>query len=155
MPGPTSTRLRTARADECSLLTDLVLRSKASNGYDATFMAACRDELRVTPEKLAEGPFMVLETDGVVVGTAQVTRDKGGWHLERMFVNPDCQGTGAGRHLIDWAKAEARHQGARELLIEADPHAEGFYLKAGAVRVGVTPSGSIPGRMIPLMVLPL
>jgi hypothetical protein len=31
------------------------------------------------------------------------------------------------------------------------PNAEGFYRKMGAERVGETPSGSIPGRMLPLM----
>jgi len=36
-------------------------------------------------------------------------------------------------------------------MIDADPNAEGFYLKMGAERVGESPSGSIPGRMLPLL----
>lgn len=148
-------RLRPARPDECGELTGLIMRSKASNGYDDAFMEACRAELTVTPETFAEGPFAVLETDGRVVGTVQVCQHRDGWHLELMFIDPDCQGMGAGRRLVGWARAEARRQGATELHIEADPNAEAFYLKSGARRVGVTPSGSIPGRMIPLMILPL
>lgn len=147
--------LRPARVGECAELTGLIMRSKASNGYDTAFMEACRAELTVTPETLARGPFAVLETDGKVIGTAQVSREEGDWHLQLMFVDPACQGMGAGRRLIDWARAEARTQGASELHIEADPNAEAFYLKAGAHRVGAAPSGSIPGRMIPLMILPL
>lgn len=41
--------LRAARADEVDGLTALAFRSKAFWGYDDTFMAACRDELRVDP----------------------------------------------------------------------------------------------------------
>jgi hypothetical protein len=33
----------------------------------------------------------------------------------------------------------------------ADPHAEGFYLAMGAVRLGETPSESVRGRMLPMM----
>ncbi len=148
-------RLRPARDDECAELTDLILRAKASNGYDDAFMEACRAELTVTPETLARGPFSVLEAEGKAIGTVQVSRDDDGWHLQLMFIDPDCQGMGAGRRLIGWARAEACRQGATELQIEADPNAEAFYLKSGAHRVGVTPSGSIPGRMIPQMILSL
>ncbi|MDF1730105.1 MAG: GNAT family N-acetyltransferase [Minwuia sp.] len=148
-------RLRPARVAECAELTDLIMRSKASNGYDAAFMEACRAELTVTPEILARGPFAVLEADGKLIGTAQVSREEDVWHLQLMFVDPACQGMGAGRRLIDWAMTEAGLQGASELHIEADPNAEAFYLRSGAHRVGAAPSGSIPGRMIPLMILPL
>lgn len=148
-------RLRPARIGECAELTNLIMRSKASNGYDASFMEACRDELTVTPQTLARGPFAVLEDDGKLIGTAQVSREGDVWHLHLMFVDPACQGMGAGRRLLDWAMTEARMQGASELHIEADPNAEAFYLRAGAHRVGEAPSGSIPGRMIPLMILPL
>ncbi|MDF1737394.1 MAG: hypothetical protein P1U37_19060, partial [Minwuia sp.] len=65
-------RLRPARDDECAELTDLILRAKASNGYDDAFMEACRAELTVTPQTLARGPFAVLEADEKVIGTAQI-----------------------------------------------------------------------------------
>ncbi|WP_067619878.1 hypothetical protein [Alicyclobacillus acidiphilus] len=38
-----------------------------------------------------------------------------------------------------------------ELTIRPDPNAEPFYLAMGAQRVGEVPSGSIPGRMLPLL----
>ena len=55
------------------------------------------------------------------------------------------------RHAI----ATARASGARTLRIEADPYAEPFYQAMGAMRIGETPSGSIPGRMLPLLHLTL
>lgn len=41
--------------------------------------------------------------------------------------------------------------GMAALSVDADPHAEGFYLRMGAVRRGEAPSRSVPGRTLPLM----
>jgi hypothetical protein len=45
-------RLRPAARSDVDALTDLALRSKASHGYDASFMAQCRDELAIHPYTL-------------------------------------------------------------------------------------------------------
>ena len=37
-----SYQIRKATVDDTALMTDLIFRSKASNGYDAAFMEACR-----------------------------------------------------------------------------------------------------------------
>ena len=47
--------LRRAVAGDANALSDLSFRSKASNGYDADFMDACREELAVTPQIIADG----------------------------------------------------------------------------------------------------
>ncbi len=57
--------------------------------------------------------------------------------------------------MIAWAVEEARRLGATELLIEADPDAEPFYLKMGAERRTEVPSESVPGHMLPLLALAL
>jgi hypothetical protein len=41
--------------------------------------------------------------------------------------------------------------GFGELAIGAEPNAEGFCRRMGAERVGEIPSGSIPGRTLPLL----
>ena len=46
--------VRAARAAEAGDLTELALRAKASWGYDAAFMAACRDELTMTPSQYVQ-----------------------------------------------------------------------------------------------------
>ena len=40
--------------------------------------------------------------------------------------------------------------GVTALSIESDPHAEGFYLRLGARRIGEVPS-TLPGRVLPLL----
>jgi hypothetical protein len=42
-------------------------------------------------------------------------------------------------------------EGARRLLIEADPNAERFYERLGAQRIGEAPSTAVPGRLLPLL----
>lgn len=146
-------RLRKPQISELPALSALIMRSKAVHGYDAAFMEACREELTLTPEKVAAGPVIVAELDGAPAGVAQIMAHDDEWHLQLLFVDPRHMGSGLGRHMLAWADEEARHMGATELLIEADPDAEFFYLKMSAKRQA--PSESIPGRMLPLLVLAL
>jgi hypothetical protein len=64
--------------------------------------------------------------------------------LAQMFVEPSHIGAGVGRTL--WANAveTAAALGVERITIDADPHAEAFYLAMGAVRVGEVPSGRSP-----------
>ena len=147
--------LRPPRPDECAALTDLCLRSKAHWGYDAAFIEACRAELTVRPDDLATDRYQVAERDGVVVGVAALSADGHRGCVERMFVAPAAMGKGIGRALMDWLIAEARALGLSVIDIDADPEAVGFYERLGARRVGEAPSGSIPGRMLPALVIDL
>ena len=58
---------------------------------------------------------------------------------------------GVGRALFGWCAGAARAMAADHLMIEADPGAETFYTRMGAVRCGEAPSGSIAGRVLPLL----
>jgi len=147
--------LRAPRADELEALTELCLRSKAVWGYDRVFMEACRDELTLTQEDLRETKLQIAERDGAIVGVAQISADGTIAHLEKLFVEPGQLRGGAGRTLFDWAKATAATLGARHLVIEADPDAAPFYRRMGARDDGTVPSGSIPGRVLPRLVLTL
>ena len=147
--------LRPARPEEGAALTELCLRSKAVWGYDDAFMAACRKELTLTPAGIRASRVQVAELDGRLAGLAEVKSSGRTAQLEKLFVEPAMLRTGTGRKLLDWAKATARAAGATALVIEADPDAAEFYRRMGAVDDGVVPSGSIPGRLIPRLNLPL
>lgn len=148
-------RLRPVRPDELAELTELCLRSKAVWGYDAAFMAACREELTLKPRHL-DTPMRVAETEnGEVIGLAQITVDGHEAELVRLFIEPGLLRTGAGRALFAWAAAEAHRLGARRMTIDADPDAAPFYQRMGARLDGEVPSGSIPGRMLPRLVVTL
>jgi N-acetylglutamate synthase-like GNAT family acetyltransferase len=148
--------IRPARRDECARLSDLAFRSKASWGYDEQFMANCRAELTVSEADISAHQFFVLECDGAVVGfCALLDRGDSEGELADVFVEPTRKGEGHGRTLVEHAKDAARARGWHSLRVEADPHAVGFYSSCGASQVGTVPSGSIPGRRLPLMKIDL
>jgi hypothetical protein len=62
---------------------------------------------------------------------------------------------GYDRALWEHAMVAARTLGLERLTLEADPGAEPFYLAMGARRIGSVPSGSIPGRVLPLLEVPI
>jgi GNAT superfamily N-acetyltransferase len=141
--------LRAARVSEAEELTELCLRSKAVWGYDAAFMAACRDELAITPAKIEASRIQVAELDGILAGVARLIVGNGDAELAALFVEPAIQRAGVGHALFDWAVAECRVHNVAAMTIEADPGAAPFYRRMGARDAGTVPSGSIPGRMLP------
>lgn len=147
--------IRAARADEAAVLSALAMRSKAYWGYDAEFMAACRDELTLTAAQIPARRTAVAERDGRLLGFVTLEGEPPGGELGMLFVEPDAIGQGVGRRLFEHAVAVARRSGFTRLTIEADPYAEPFYLAMGAVRSGTIPSGSVPGRVLPLLTFSL
>ncbi|GGX76417.1 GNAT family N-acetyltransferase [Streptomyces minutiscleroticus] len=143
--------IRDARPDEADDLTELALRSKAHWGYDEDFMAACRDELTVHPSEVEVRRTALAEQDGRVLGFTTVDGKPPEGAVGMMFVDPVAIGQGVGRKLFEHALDTARNAGFTRLTIDADPNAEPFYRAMGAVRIGATPSGSIAGRMLPLL----
>ena len=142
--------IRRARPGEEEVLTALVLRSKASNGYDEAFMAACVAELTLPAEAIDSGEVFVAEGDALLGMYRLIAKGELG-HVEDMFVDPQAKRSGVGRALWVHMEARARELGCSRLGLDADPFAVAFYQAMGMKIVGESPSGSIPGRMLPRM----
>lgn len=145
--------LRPARPDDAPAMTALALRSKASWGYSSDFMQACVQELTVAPEDIDGHAHHheVAVCDDTIVGFYTLEGQVDAViELGALFVEPGHMGAGIGRRLLQAALARAQTLGARDLTIQGDPNADGFYRSAGAIRVGSRESGSVPGRMLPL-----
>jgi GNAT superfamily N-acetyltransferase len=149
-------RIRRARSDEAERLSRLAFRSKAHWGYSPEFMEACRRELTLSAPYLEEHDAFVLEAEDGVVGfyTLERISDRD-VELGHLFVEPAAIGRGHGRALIEHAVEQARRLGFAVLVIQGDPNAEPFYLRAGARAVGRRQSASIAGRELPLFELSL
>ena len=148
-------RIRAAEAADAPALTDLAVRSKAHWGYDVAFMEACREDLGVSDEDIATCPVYVHEDNGRPNGFYQLRPRGDQVEMVALFVEPRAMGRGIGKELWQHAVATARGLGCRALVLQSEPHAEGFYRAMGADRVGDSPSTVFPGRMLPLMRFPL
>lgn len=142
--------LRAPDPQEAPALTDLVMRSKASWGYDAAFMEACRDVLTVRPESW-EVPQVAV--DGDLVGYVELHPSD--CTLNHLFIDPKAQHRGVGSALLSWAVDRARAEGLPHLTLAADPNAEGFYHRHGWTITGSTPSEVDNVRPLAVMTLTL
>jgi GNAT superfamily N-acetyltransferase len=81
------------------------------------------------------------------VGYYQIAGEPPHGELADLFLEPEVIGTGLGRALWEHAVTSARRAGFHTLTLESDPHAERFYLRMGAERIGereVTPGRALP-----------
>ncbi|MGW5850248.1 GNAT family N-acetyltransferase [Streptomyces sp. NPDC055254] len=125
--------VRAARTAEAAALTGLVMRSKAHWGYDAAFLAACAEELRIRADDVTARRIVVAQDGhGTVLGLASLEGTPPRAELGLLFVEPSAIGRGVGRLLYRDALRRAAELGFRELVIDADPHAAGFYRAMGA-----------------------
>lgn len=144
-------KLRVPSASELPALSSLCLRSKGYWGYDVAFLDACRDVLTLRKQDLEQDHIWVIDGLHGVVGVLHVQTNDEEAVLDKLFIDPAGMGLGAGRVLFDKAVEIMKLDGAKVMSIDADPEAEGFYTKMGAITVGRVPSTVIEGRTLPLM----
>lgn len=151
----TTNVIRYAKPQEALLLSALALRSKGHWGYEADFLASCKEELSYNESQLSSPAycFKVLELSrqNIIGFFALNFLDSDSPELEALFIEPDFIGQGWGKQLLRAAIAEASEHQAKCIKLQGDPFAENFYLANGAVKVGETESQSIPGRFLPLL----
>ncbi|SLN73028.1 GNAT family N-acetyltransferase [Oceanibacterium hippocampi] len=140
---------RDAVPSEAGLLGDIAFRSKAYWGYDPSFMEACRTVLSFTPDEVAAGDFRLAVAGDLRAGFYQLGGEPSDGVIENFFVAPEWIGRGLGGLLWRDLIARARRAGMRRLVVDADPHAAGFYERGGMTRCGVAVSTAIPGRFLP------
>jgi ribosomal protein S18 acetylase RimI-like enzyme len=143
-------RFRKARPDEAESLTNLVMEAKAHWGYSVEQLEAWRPSLAVSAEQLRSQLAFVLEADSVV-GFYSLRVVEGTCELDNLWVVPSEVGRGYGRELLAHAVSVARSMGLREIVIDADPNAENFYVHCGATVTGAVPApiAGQPGRTRP------
>jgi GNAT superfamily N-acetyltransferase len=133
--------IRRAVPSEADALTALALAGKRHWGYPEAWLEAWRATLTITPDYVAAHVVCCAEDEaGRVVGFYAVEGDGGSCRLEHLWLDPSAIGGGLGRQLFEHAVQTTQALRAAELLIEAEPNAEGFYLHMGAQRIGETVS---------------
>lgn len=128
--------LRPARTEEAGPLTDLAHAAKRHWGYPAAWIDAWRDALTVTPAFIEANLVVVAEVAGTRAGFYALSVEEAEASLEHCWVHPYWMGRGIGRRLVRHAAQAAAEAGARDLIIESDPYAAGFYRRLGAEPAG-------------------
>lgn len=146
-----TTTLRPAVPSDAPTLSAIAISAKSYWGYDQAFIEACRQDLSLSPDEVSNGTYIVAEQDGEIAGFYQVHGTPPAGILGHMWVTPSKIGRGTGRVLWADALKTAQRNGFEHIEIDADPHAEGFYIRMGARKIGEVESSVIPGRMLPLM----
>ena len=133
-----STAIRRARGNEAAGLTAIAHAAKRHWGYPEAWIAHWRDVLTITPPYVRDhAVFVAAEAEGgrprgfyalSMRGTTAV--------LDHLWIEPEWMGRGLGRELLNHAMRTARAEGAARLEIDSDPHAEAFYRRMGAIRIG-------------------
>jgi GNAT superfamily N-acetyltransferase len=144
----TITKADPAEADE---LTRVAHAAKEYWGYPHEWVALWKEGLTTTPDDIISGIYYVGKCRQEPVCFYSVRQmSANSYDLEDCWIAPPYIGRGFGRILFEHLKSTLESLGCAKLIIVSDPHAEGFYQKMGAVRVGEKPS--VPeGRMLPLL----
>jgi GNAT superfamily N-acetyltransferase len=135
------------------MLTELTVRSKASWGYDDSFMENARQELEFQAVKfLPDFHVYILEAEGEPLGFCSlISVDSSTAELHDLFIDPRHIRKGYGKKVWDYAVNLARSLGFKRLILTADPNAAPFYACQGAVRIGEKVSPLVSDRALPVM----
>ena len=150
--------IRALRIEEIDFVSNLALRSKGHWGYSQDFLDACKEELSITCSEFHNSKFhfRVMEQKNKIIGYYAVCHlDSNTYELDALFVEPTFIGKGVGKELMDHGKALVTELGGTKIILQAEPNAEPFYLKAGANIVGKKESQSIGGRYLSLLEIDL
>ena len=144
-------RIRPATPADLAAINEVTLAAKAHWGYRAELLAAWRDSLLTTPASLQTCPTLVAVTGASLVGVVQLDPSAEPCELVACWVAPVHMRRGIGGALLSAALSAAACAGHDEIHIDADPHAEPFYLAQRAMRVGsvLAPIDGQPDRVRP------
>lgn len=114
-------------------------------------LEAFRDEMTVPEAAIVDDTVAVYVSGDEILGFYWLVLDDKDAEVENFYVHPSAQRQGVGAALMIHLKETAKAAGAERIEVQSDPHAEGFYKAMGYTRFGQSPSGSIPGRYLPLL----
>src|ERR1043166_205185 len=125
-----------ATADHAEALTRLAHAAKGHWGYPAEWIDHWKTDLTITAEFIAANEVFIATIENEIAGCCALVTAHGLAELEHMWIDPKQMGKGVGRALFEQATQRASALGFTELELSADPHAEGFYERMGAQRIG-------------------
>ena len=145
-------QIRRARPDEAAALTEIAHAAKRHWGYPEKWIEHWKDDLTITPDFIANNEMYVAVAGEEIAGCCALVLSDSLAELDHMWIRPAQMGNGVGRALFNQIVERATQLNAPGLELSADPNAEGFYKRMGAMRIGEVRS-EIEGqpRVLPRM----
>ncbi len=143
--------IRIATPSDAGILTEIAHASKRHWGYPESYIEIWKNDLTLTADFLNNHPVYLACIDNQIAGFCAISGDVDDREIEHFWVLPKYMGYGVGRRLFEHMLNAQTENGAKSIRILADPYAEGFYEKMGAVTVDAEASSVIPGRSLPVM----
>lgn len=125
-----------AEPEEAARLTEIAIAAKRHWGYPESWIEAWREELTITSKFIEHHEVFAAAESDKLIGFYALVEFDGKTELDHLWVLPELIGKGIGRQLFNHALEQAAMMGAQSIEIASDPNAEGFYLKAGAAKIG-------------------
>lgn len=154
MSNPLSVDIRVACLTDAQRLTAIAHAAKRHWGYFEELISLWQADLTVSPQFIGDHPVFCAVQGDEIVGFYALSRQGEAVELEHLWVDPQHMGAGVGAQLFEHAVRTAWSLDGSRLTIVSDPHAEGFYRRMGARRVGEAPSKP-EGRTLPVLALVL
>lgn len=126
--------IRQAKPQEAQLLTSIARMAKAYWGYPPEWLQHWQGELSVLPQYIERHWVYAAVDARRVAGFYALVNHLHYASLEHLWVKPDFIGKGVGRALFEHACRLTLSQKIPVIEIVADPNAEGFYRRMGAVK---------------------
>ena len=125
------------------------VESKKHWGYPDDWIEHWRPDLTVTRAFLKENHVLKLVLEGEIRGFCAISESPEQYEIEHLWVQPAFIGKGLGKFLLE-ASLEKVVRRPIDIVVVADPNAEGFYTSQGFVTFNAVESYP-KGRFLPLM----
>jgi GNAT superfamily N-acetyltransferase len=129
-----------ALPEDAAELSSIAREAKGHWGYPESWLRQWDGVLTLSQGYVEEHPVYAVASGGGFLGFFALVQRGADAQLDHFWVRPSAMGKGLGRRLFEFAEEVGRLAGATTLRVESDPHAEGFYLRMGAVRFGEVPA---------------
>jgi N-acetylglutamate synthase-like GNAT family acetyltransferase len=129
-------QIRRANPDDAETLTAIAHAAKRHWNYPAEWIERWEEDLTITADFIANNEVFVAILNNEIAGCCALVVNESLAEIEHMWIKPEHMGSGVGRALFEHARDRAVSLQMPALELSADPNAEGFYERMGAMRIG-------------------
>lgn len=143
--------IRSAKADEYEILTNIAIESESFWEYDSDHMEKFKSVYKITEEFISNNSTFVLEKDENIVGFYGFIIENNEPSLEYLYIEPQYINKGYGKLLWNHMVENCKKNSIKGFSIVTSQQTKEFYTKMGAVQVGEIESLVQNVHKIPLL----